>query len=62
MCFDYSALIGRIIEKYGNRYAFAYALGLSECSLSLKLVGEIQRLLRLANYYLYLKKKFKYIF
>lgn len=41
MCFDYSALIGRIIEKYGNRYAFAYALGLSERSLSLKLNDKI---------------------
>ncbi|HDG5562295.1 TPA: DUF739 family protein [Staphylococcus aureus] len=41
MCFDYSALIGRIIEKYGNRYAFAYAIGLSERSLSLKLNDKI---------------------
>ena len=41
MCFNYSALIGRIIEKYGNRYAFAYAIGLSERSLSLKLNNKV---------------------
>ena len=41
MCFNYSALIGKIIEKYGNRYAFAYAIGLSERSLSLKLNNKV---------------------
>lgn len=41
MCFDYSALIGKIVEKYNNRYAFAYAMNLSERSLSLKLNGKI---------------------
>lgn len=41
MCFNYSALIGKIVEKYGNRYAFAYAIGLSERSLSLKLNNKV---------------------
>lgn len=41
MSFNYSALIGRVIEKYGTRYAFAHALGLSERSLSLKLNGKV---------------------
>lgn len=41
MCFDYSALNGKIIEKYGSRYAFAYTIGLSERSLSLKLNNKV---------------------
>ena len=35
--FDYSKLIGRIIEKYGTRGAFAAAVGISENSMSQKL-------------------------
>ena len=35
--FDYSALKGRIIEKYGSQSSFAKALGVSERTLSLKL-------------------------
>jgi len=41
MCFDYSLLNGKIVEKYGNRYAFAYDLGISERSLSLKLNNKV---------------------
>lgn len=37
MSFDYSKLLGRIVEKYGTQYNFAIAIGLSERSLSLKL-------------------------
>lgn len=40
MQFDYSALKGRIKEKCGNQYAFAYAMGLSERTISLKLNNE----------------------
>ena len=35
--FDYSKLIGRIIEKFGTRGAFAEAVGISENSMSQKL-------------------------
>lgn len=35
--FDYSKLIGRIIEKFGTRRAFAEAIGISENSMSQKL-------------------------
>lgn len=41
MCFDYSLLNGKIVEKYGSRYAFAYDLGISERSLSLKLNNKV---------------------
>jgi hypothetical protein len=37
MSYDYSSLNGRIIEKYGNRYSFAEAMGISTKSLSMKL-------------------------
>ena len=37
MAFDYSKLLGRIVEKYGTQARFSKALGLSEHSLSLKL-------------------------
>lgn len=40
MEFDYSKLIGRIIEKYGSRKAFASAYGVSENCLSQKLNGK----------------------
>jgi len=39
--FDFSKLIGRIIEKYGTRAAFAAALGYSEPSLSYRLNNRI---------------------
>lgn len=35
--FDYSKLIGRIIEKFGSRRAFADAYGVSENTMSRKL-------------------------
>mgnify|MGYP003293673981 CR=1 FL=1 len=41
MKFDYSKLIGRIIEKFGSRKAFAEACGLSENSISKKLSGKM---------------------
>ena len=37
MEFDYSKLIGRIIEKFGSRKAFAAACGKSENAISQKL-------------------------
>lgn len=40
--YDYSALLGLIVEKYHTRKAFALALGISERSLSLKLNNEIR--------------------
>ena len=37
MEFDYSKLVGRIVERYGTRGRFAEALGLTKQALSLKL-------------------------
>ena len=37
MSFDYSALRGRIVERYGTTTAFAEKIGMSRSSLSLKL-------------------------
>ncbi|SFL49925.1 DUF739 family protein [Lactococcus garvieae] len=37
MSFDYSKLLGRIIEKYGSQQEFAKAMSLSEKILSEKL-------------------------
>lgn len=39
--FDYSKLIGRVIEKFGTRRAFAEALGISENAMSQKLTGKM---------------------
>ena len=39
--FDFSKLIGRIIEKYGSRSAFAAAIGYSESALSYRLNNRI---------------------
>lgn len=39
LAYDYSKLLGRIIEKYSTQAAFAEAMELSERSLSLKLNG-----------------------
>jgi len=39
--FDYSKLIGRIIEKFGSRRAFAQAVGFSENTISKKLSGKM---------------------
>lgn len=38
---DYSKLIGRIIEKFGSRKAFAKACGFSENTISKKLSGKM---------------------
>lgn len=40
MSFDYSKLRGRIIEKFGSQQKFAAKLGLSERSLSLKMMNK----------------------
>lgn len=39
MNFDYSALIGLIVQVYGTRRKFAAAMGMTESSLSNKLTG-----------------------
>ena len=39
MSFDYSKLAGAIHEKFRTQANFAKAIGLSERSLSLKLIG-----------------------
>lgn len=39
--FDYSKLIGRIVEKFGTRRAFAEAIGISENSMSQKLSNKM---------------------
>jgi len=52
MSYDYSKLIGRIIEKFKTRRAFAEALGISEKSLSAKLSNKLpfkQREIKLAS-------------
>lgn len=41
MAYDYSKLLGRIIEKYGTQANFAAAMNLSERSLSLKLNSKV---------------------
>lgn len=41
MEFDYSKLIGRIIEKFGSRRNFARAYGRSENAISKKLSGKM---------------------
>lgn len=42
MKFDFSKLIGRIIERYGSRKAFAEALGISDGTLSGKLNNKVK--------------------
>lgn len=41
MPYDYSELNGRIIVVFGTRGAFAYAMGVSERTLSLKMNGKV---------------------
>lgn len=41
MAYDYSKLLGRIIEKYGTQARFSEAMGLSGRSLSLKLNSRV---------------------
>ena len=40
MEFDFSKLLGRIIEKFGTRTAFATAMGLADSALSNRLNGK----------------------
>ena len=42
MRFNYSALRGRIVEKYGTTTSFAKAIGMSRSSLSQKLNNKTQ--------------------
>lgn len=41
MSYNYSKLLGRIVEKYGTQYNFSIAMGMSERSLSLKLNNRV---------------------
>lgn len=41
MGYDYSKLLGLIVEKYGTQLKFSEAIGLSERSVSLKLNGRV---------------------
>ena len=41
MVFDFSKLIGRIIEKFGTRYAFAEAAGYTRSQLSDRLNNKV---------------------
>lgn len=41
MPYNYSKLLGRIVEKVGTQGEFAAAIGLSERSVSLKLNGKV---------------------
>ena len=41
MSYDYSKLLGRIVEKFGTQYNFPIAMGLSERSISLKLNNKV---------------------
>lgn len=42
MSFDYSSLLGKIVEVYGTQANFAEAMGLSERSISLKLNNKVR--------------------
>ncbi|HFE9852979.1 TPA: DUF739 family protein [Enterococcus faecalis] len=41
MLYDYSKLKGRIVEMFNSNYAFAYHMGISERTLSLKLNNKV---------------------
>lgn len=41
MPYNYSKLLGRIVEKVGTQSSFAEKMGLSERSISLKLNGKV---------------------
>ena len=41
MAFNYSKLIGLIIEKFGTRRAFAAALGMTDAALSSRLNNQV---------------------
>ena len=42
MSYNYSALLGKIVEVYGTQSRFSNAMGLSERTISLKLNGKRQ--------------------
>lgn len=42
MSYNYSKLLGRIVEKVGTQKCFSQKIGLSERSVSLKLNGKIE--------------------
>ena len=42
MSYNYSALLGKIVEMYGTQAKFAEALGVSEHTVSLRLNGRRQ--------------------
>ncbi|SKA13516.1 Protein of unknown function [Pilibacter termitis] len=42
MSYDYSKLLGKIVEKYGTQYNFSVAMELSERTISLKLNGKVR--------------------
>ena len=42
MAYNYRKLIGRIIEKYGSRAAFAKAAGITDHALSRKLNNKVK--------------------
>ena len=42
MPYDYSKLLGRIVEKVGTQSKFADKMGLSERTVSLKLNGRVE--------------------
>ena len=41
MKFNFEMLLDKILEEFGSQYAFAYSLGLSERTVSLKLNGKV---------------------
>lgn len=41
VAYDYGKLKGRIVEKYGNQHSFAFAMGWSERTCSLKLTNKV---------------------
>ncbi len=41
MAYDYSKLMGRVIEKFGTQANFAAAMGLSERTISLKINSHV---------------------
>lgn len=42
MPYNYSKLLGRIVEKVGTQGAFSNKMGLSERTISLKLNGKVE--------------------
>lgn len=42
MPYNYSALLGKIVEKYGTQARFSDAIGISEHSISQKLNGKTE--------------------